>query len=125
MVSVHDFTKLEVWRLSRRFVVDVYDATATFPVDERYGLTSQLRRAAVSIAANVAEGAGRGSDGDFLRFVRYSGGSASECRALLTLATDVGLMSPAAEAPLGATAARICRMLKGLEQAIQPSDGFV
>jgi four helix bundle protein len=117
-------TKLDVWKISRGFVVDVHDATVVFPPNERYGLTAQLRRAAVSVSANIAEGAGRGSAGDFVRFIRYSGGSASECMALLTLATDLGYITPESEAPLSATAARICRMLKGLEQSIDPNATF-
>jgi four helix bundle protein len=118
---MHDYTRLDVWRVTRRFVVEVYDATAAFPSDELYGLTSKLRRAAVSVAANIAEGAGRGSSGDFARFVRYAGGSVSECVALLTLATDVGLMLDETRASLTATASRITNMLKRLDDALSPN----
>ena len=115
---MHDHTKLDVWRLTRRFVVEVYEATACFPAEELYGLTSQLRRAAVSVAANLAEGAGRGSPRDFARFVRYSGGSVAECVALLTLATDLHLLSEETRAGLAATATRITNMLKRLDEAL-------
>ena len=64
-----DFRKLQVWHKAHRLVVDVYAATVTFPTEERYGLTSQIRRASVSIPANIAEGCGRGSDAEFARFL--------------------------------------------------------
>ncbi len=64
---MRDYRKLEVWSKAHRVCLDVYRATRTFPEDERFGLTSQLRRASVSVPANIAEGAGRGSDNDFAR----------------------------------------------------------
>jgi four helix bundle protein len=63
-----DFRKLKVWHKAHRLVVDVYTATTTFFTDERYGLTSQIRRASVSIPANIAEGCGRGSDAEHATF---------------------------------------------------------
>ena len=62
---MQDFKNLRVWKHSHRFVLELYGATQSFPDEERYGLTSQLRRAAVSIPSNLAEGSGRGSDADF------------------------------------------------------------
>lgn len=70
--------RLEVWNTAIDFVVEIYKLTDAFPNDERFGLTSQLRRAAVSIAANIAEGAGRTSLNEFLHFLSIAQGSASE-----------------------------------------------
>lgn len=78
---MQDFRNLEVWRLSHQLTLEVYRVTRSLPSDERFGLTSQLRRAAVSIEANLAEGCGRGSDADFGRFVQTAMGSASEANA--------------------------------------------
>jgi len=66
---MQDFRNLEVWHLAHELTREIYRTTARFPLDELFGLISQLRRAAVSVAANLAEGAGRGSDKDFARFV--------------------------------------------------------
>src|SRR5712691_669873 len=78
--------RLDVWTKSIEFVVAVYKATERFPKDERFGLTSQLRRAAVSIPANIAEGAGRKSYKEFAHFLSNSQGSASEAETELLLA---------------------------------------
>jgi four helix bundle protein len=80
---------------SRELVKRVYRLSANLPSEERYGLTSQLRRAAVSVTTNIAEGLGRGTDGDLRRFLRIAAGSAAEVESLLTTATDVGLIDPA------------------------------
>jgi len=77
---------LDVWKKAVEFTVEVYRLTETFPKDERFGLTSQIRRAAVSIAANIAEGAGRKSDRDFLRFLSMAQGSASEVETEIVIA---------------------------------------
>lgn len=89
---MQDFRKLKVWEKSHRFSIDVYKATNVFPKEEIYGLTSQLRRAAVSISANIAEGCGRGSDADFKRFLHIAFGSASEAECLLELSKDLGFI---------------------------------
>jgi four helix bundle protein len=81
-----------VWQKAHEFSLEVYRATQTFPPDERFGLTAQLRRAAVSIASNIAEGCGRGSDKDFARFLSISAGSASESEHQILLARDLGYL---------------------------------
>lgn len=82
--------KLDVWKLSVEFVVKIYNCTKTFPSDERFGLTSQIRRAAVSIPANVAEGAARQHDKEFLHFLYIAQGSASELETELLIACKLG-----------------------------------
>lgn len=75
---MRDFKRLEVWRRGHRLTLAVYKATATFPREELYGLTSQTRRSSAAISANVAEGCGRGSNADLARFLQMAFGSASE-----------------------------------------------
>jgi four helix bundle protein len=75
------------------FVVKVYRSTETFPKEERFGLTSQIRRAAVSVPANVAEGAARQSDKEFIHFLSYAQGSASELETELTIAYRLGYLT--------------------------------
>ena len=89
---MRDYQKLRVWNDSRAFVLAVYRETGAFPTHERFGLTAQLRRAAVSIASNIAEGAGRNSRADYARFLDIALGSASECDAQVILARDLGFM---------------------------------
>jgi four helix bundle protein len=85
-----NFTDLLVWQKSHQFVLAVYLLTASFPKQELYGLTSQLRRAAVSIPANIAEGYRRRSRPDKARFMNIAEGSLEECRYYLILASDLG-----------------------------------
>jgi four helix bundle protein len=75
---MQDFRKLEVWQLAHKLTLAIYRLTKAFPSEERFGLTDQMRRAAVSIEANLAEGTGRGGDADFARFVQIAFGSACE-----------------------------------------------
>ena len=75
---MQDFRKLEVWQLAHSVMLAVYRLSKAFPADEKYSLTDQMRRAAVSIEANLAEGTGRGGDADFARFVQIAFGSACE-----------------------------------------------
>lgn len=82
---------LELWKEAMRLAVDVLRLTASFPVDERYGLSSQLRRSAVSIPSNIAEGAARGSRAELQRFLYISRGSLAELDTQLWLAREVGL----------------------------------
>lgn len=84
------FRDLIVWRKSHEFVLSVYGFTKDFPKDERFGLTSQFRRAAISIPANVAEGFKKKGASDKTRFMNISQGSVEECRYYLILANDLG-----------------------------------
>jgi four helix bundle protein len=87
------FEKLTVWQSSRRLVSELYAVSKSFPKDELFGLTGQLRRAGISVSANIAEGSGRNSDPDFAHFLELAYGSAMEVASLLYLATDAGYIS--------------------------------
>ena len=92
---MQEYTQLKVWEKAHQLTLKVYRATNSFPRDELFGLTSQLRRSASSIAANLAEGCGRGSDPDFARFVQIALGSAYEVQYHLLLARDLGYLKAA------------------------------
>jgi four helix bundle protein len=89
VLKMKDFRNLKVWDKAHKIVLDIYSVTKMFPKAEIYGLTSQLRRAAVSIPTNIVEGSSRGSDKDFARFIQISIGSASETEYLLILCYDL------------------------------------
>jgi four helix bundle protein len=89
-----DFRTLLVWRKAHELSLLVYRATMHFPADEKFGMTSQVRRCCVSIEANIAEGCGRDGDQEFRRFLCISMGSASELDCHLLLARDLELFSP-------------------------------
>ena len=84
-----NYRRLEVWKAAHQMTLQVYRDTIRFPSDERFGLTAQVRRAAVSIGANIAEGSARGGK-DYARFLTMALGSASEVEYLLLVATDLG-----------------------------------
>ena len=84
---------LQVWQRSIRFVTDIYQLTETFPKSELYGLINQMRRAAVSIAANIAEGAARNSKKEFKRFLSMSQGSIAELETHLIISENLGYCS--------------------------------
>ena len=89
---MQDFHNLKVWQKAHRLVLAVYEATERFPPEERFGLTSQIRRAGVSIPANIAEGRARQGDGEFRHFLNVAYGSAAEVEYLLFLARDLGFL---------------------------------
>lgn len=89
---MRNFRELKVWEKGHRMTLAIYKATATFPREELYGLTSQIRRSCVSVPANIAEGCGRGSDADLARFLQIAAGSASELEYRVLLANELGLM---------------------------------
>ena len=106
--------KLEAWSKSVDFVVEIYKATERFPKEERYGLTSQIRRAAVSVPANIAEGAGRHSQKEFAHFLSNAQGSASELETELIIAHRLGYLSETLFCRLIADLERIGRLITGL-----------
>jgi four helix bundle protein len=116
---VGDFKKLIVWQAAHSLACSVYKSTTTFPRAETYGLTAQLRRAAVSIPANIAEGCGRNGDPELNRFVRISLGSATELEYHLLLSRDIGLLDSSTYAELDTGVKRIQGMLAGLKQALR------
>jgi four helix bundle protein len=108
--------KLDVWNKSVDFVVTVYKATESFPKEERFGLTSQIRRAAVSVPANVAEGAARRSPKEFAHFLSNAQGSASELETELLIAHRLGFLGEGEYLQMRAALDSIGRMLIGLSQ---------
>jgi four helix bundle protein len=106
-----DFRNLRVWHRAHQLTLDVYGETRLFPKDERYRLTSQLRRAAASVPANIAEGCGRNGDAELARFLTIARGSASELDYLLLLAHDLGYLKPPRYEQLAAEVQGISRML--------------
>jgi four helix bundle protein len=89
---LRDFRELKVWEKAHRLTLDVYSASRAFPREEMYGLTRQIRRAAASIGANIAEGAGKNSRPEFGRFLQIASGSASEPEYHLLLSRDLGYL---------------------------------
>ena len=88
-----DFRDLAVWHKAHQLTLAAYKATVSFPKEERYGLTSQIRRCSASIAANIAEGCGRRGDGEFHRFLQIASGSGSELEYHWLLSRDLELLS--------------------------------
>ena len=82
------FENLEVWKLAKDFASEIYTITRRFPADEKFGMVSQLRRAAISVSMNIAEGSDRKSDLEFIRFLRFSVGSMEEVVTVLYIALD-------------------------------------
>ena len=114
-----DFRDLKVWQRAHELVLDTYRLTVDFPSDERFGLTAQLRRSATSIASNIAEGCGRGTDADFARFVQMATGSASEVEYQLLLAHDLKFIDRVPHDDLSSRVVEIRRMLISLLQTLK------
>ena len=111
--------KLDVWKRAIDFVVDVYKATDSFPKEERFGLTSQVRRAAVSIPANIAEGAARQTDREFINFLAIAQGSASELETELLIAYRLGYVEESAHSRMRTALDDISRMIVGLSRHLK------
>ena len=108
---MRDFRTLKVWEKGHRLTLDVYEVTVTFPSEELYGLTSQMRRACAAIPANVAEGCGRGSNADLARFLQIALGSASELQNHLLLVQDLAFVKPTDNERLSREVTELKRML--------------
>ncbi|MGH9414884.1 MAG: four helix bundle protein [Terriglobales bacterium] len=111
---MRDFHKLLVWEKAFALTREVYRASGEFGGGEKFGLTAQARRAAVSIAANIAEGCGRDSEGDMRRFLQIAMGSACELECELLLAVELGLLAPGRGAEVQARVGEVKRMLSRL-----------
>ena len=115
--------RLDVWNRSIDLVMSVYKATELFPKEERFGLTSQIRRAAVSIPANVAEGAARNSQKEFIHFLSNAQGSASELETELLIAFRLGYLAEQNHGAIRAEIDSIGRMIVGLSRSVRKQVG--
>jgi four helix bundle protein len=111
---MHNFREIKSWQKSRIVVKDIYILSRKFPHEELYGLTSQIRRAAVSIPANIAEGSGRNTDKDFCKFLGYALASAYEVETELILAYDLGFISKEDVSAIGGKIQEVEKLIYGL-----------
>jgi four helix bundle protein len=115
---MRNFKELKVWQKSHSLTLAIYKATATFPKEEVYGLTSQIRRAGASIAANIAEGCGRSGEAELGRFFQIAMGSASELEYHLLLAYDLGFLKVSNYEQLASEVSEVKQMLTGFIQKL-------
>jgi len=111
---MRDFRQLQVWEKAHALTLAMYRTTASFPREEVYGITSQVRRCSASIAANIAEGCGRTRNGDFHRFLDIAAGSAAELEYFLLLVRDLEFISAKLHGTLQADVGEVQRMLASL-----------
>jgi four helix bundle protein len=116
---VRNYKDLRVWEEAHRLTLAIYTVTQGFPKDERFGLTSQVRRASASIAANLAEGSGRRSDGEMARFIQIAMGSGAELSYHLLLARDLGFLKNEEYADSNSAIDRVMRMLSALSGKVR------
>jgi four helix bundle protein len=123
-MHVRDYTKIEAWKMADDLAVEVYQATKTFPKEEVYGLTSQLRRSGYSVAANIAEESARESLKDYLHFLYIARGSLTETQYFLHLACRLAYLDDSAHVPLAKTVkstfARLHGLIKAVENEVRP-----
>ena len=116
---MNNFKKLIVWQKAREFVKDVYLITRKFPREELFGLTSQMRRATISIALNIVEGSGRGTDKDFAHFLDVAFGSALEVEAQVILSLDLEFITDEEYNVLNLKVQEIQKMIKKLIDSLR------
>lgn len=117
---MRDYQELLVWQRAHALTLRVYEVTRTFPAEERFGLTSQLRRACASVAANIAEGCGRNGDAELARFLTIALGSLAETTYFLRLAHDLAYLSGGAHVTLGNEATELRKMLITFHRKLKP-----
>lgn len=116
--QVYSFEKMEVWQLSRTFVTSIYKLVSSFPQEERYSLCDQIKRAAVSVSSNIAEGCSRSSLKEQKHFIEIAYGSLMEVYCQLILAVDLNYISAAQLSDVKITIDRISKMLGSLRYSI-------
>jgi four helix bundle protein len=122
---MRDYTKIGAWKLADDLTVALYERTRTFPREELYGLTSQLRRAAYSVPANIAEGASRESKRDYLHFLYIARGSLAETQYFIHLAHRLGYLEPAETEKFIGQTKQTFACLHGLIQAVEKESGKI
>jgi len=118
-MASRDFRELKVWEKAHQLTLAVYKTTTNFPREELYGLTSQIRRSSASIAANIAEGCGRGGDGELGRYLQIAMGSASELEYHLLLSRDLNVLTPPEHKQLEQRVTEVKRMLASFIQKLK------
>lgn len=116
--AIKSYEDLVVWQKAMGLVIEAYRATSQFPREEMYGLTSQLRRSAVSIPSNIAEGQGRATKGEFVQFLAHARGSLYELKTQALIAKELGYLSPDCESRLISQADQVGRILNGLLRSL-------
>jgi four helix bundle protein len=116
---VRNYKDLTVWEKSHKLTLAVYKETSAFPKEERFGLTSQVRRASSSIPANLAEGCGRRSDGEMGRFIQIAMGSGAELSYHLLLCRDLGILGTAEFSRLTSDLEEVMKMLSALSGRVK------
>jgi four helix bundle protein len=116
---MRNYKDLQVWEKAHRLTLAVYKGTQDFPKEERFGLTSQIRRSSASIAANLAEGCGRRSDGEMARYIQISMGSGAELSYHLLLARDLGFLKNTEYSDWDSALSEVMRMLSSLSQKLR------
>jgi four helix bundle protein len=120
---IHSYRDLDVWQKAIALSVSCYRATSELPKEELYGMTAQIRRASVSVAANIAEGHGREHTRTFIHFLRISQGSLKELETHLVLVEQIGLLTAERVQPLVMAADEVGRMLRALIRVLQARVG--
>jgi four helix bundle protein len=118
MTTFKSYRDLDVWKKAMRLAKRIYQVTQKFPTDERFGLTNQLRRAAVSVPSNIAEGHARFGTGEFSRFLSIAMGSVAEIETQILLSQDLGYVKEEVTFELLAELDIIGKMLRGLAKSI-------
>ncbi len=113
------YRDLRAWQSAMDLVVDIYQATRSFPAEERYGLSAQIRRASVSVASNIAEGKGRSFDKEVVHFLSNSRGSLFEVETQVTIATRLGYLAEPQSSELLAKTSEAGRLLNGLIKSLK------
>ena len=108
------YRELVIWQKAVALVIEVYSITKGFPRDEIYGLTSQLRRSAVSIPSNIAEGQGRATKGEFIQFLCHARGSLFELETQIVIAKELAYIAPEVEERVRVQVTEVARILNGL-----------
>jgi four helix bundle protein len=123
MSAINSYKDLQVWQMGMEIARECYELTRSFPKEELFGMTSQIRRAAASIPANIAEGYGRDSRGEYIQFLRIAQGSLKELETHLILCEQVSIAKPNSTTELQSRCDEEGRMLRALIRSLQSTNG--
>lgn len=118
-MGMHNFRKLSIWVKSKDFVVAIYKATKAFPSDEKFGVTSQVRRAAMSVPLNISEGAGRRTNKDFVQFLHIAKGSLNEVETLLEICYEIEYLDEESKDKLLKKVVELKKMIFNFSRALE------